>query len=238
MEFDSDGVRLHYEVHGAEAGPPVLLVHGFASDYQLNWVGTRWQETLVGASYRVIGLDCRGHGQSDKPHDPAAYAIDVMAADVRRLLDELQLPSVRYLGYSMGARIGLHSALDFPDRLYRAVFGGLGAFGRVEDAEAIARALRGGKPETPAALTFQQFAAARPTNDLEALAACMEGLGRSGRVDRKRLAEIWTPILLVAGGRDDLPPDAPKLAAQSPTARLRLLPRRAPLHTLPARPLN
>src|SRR5260370_16515988 len=114
MEFDSDGVRLHYEVHGAEAGPPVLLVHGFASDYQLNWVGTRWQETLVGASYRVIGLDCRGHGQSDKPHDPAAYAIDVLAADVRRLLDELQLPSVRYLGYSMAPRIGPHSALHFP----------------------------------------------------------------------------------------------------------------------------
>src|SRR5258708_20208781 len=178
MEFDSDGVRLHYEVHGPETGPPVLLVHGFASDYQLNWVGTRWQETLVGAGYRVTGLDCRGHGQSDKPHDPAAYAIDVMAADVRRLLDELRLASVRYLGYSMGARIGLQSTLDFPDRLYRAVLGGLGAFGRVEDAEAIARALRGGTPETPSALTSQRFAAAPPPNDLQPLPASMEGSRR------------------------------------------------------------
>ena len=238
MEFDSDGVRLHYELHGPETGVPVLLVHGFASDYQLNWVGTRWQETLVGANYRVIGLDCRGHGQSAKPHDPAAYAIDVMAADVRRLLDELSLLSVRYVGYSMGARIGLQSALDFPDRLYRAVLGGLGAFGRVEDAEAIARALRGGKPETPSALTFQRFAAARPTNDLEALAACMEGLGRSGRVDGTRLATIWTPILLVAGDRDDIAPDAPKLAAQIPTARLVMIPGRDHLSTVPARPFK
>src|SRR5260370_10016256 len=194
MEFDSDGVRLHYELHGPETGAPLLRVHGFASDYQLKWVGTRWQETLVGAGYRVIGLDCRGHGQSDKPHDPAAYAIDVMAADVRRLLDELRLASVRYLGYSMGARIGLHAALDFPDRLHRAVLGGLGPFGRVVDSAAIARALRGGKPVTPAALTFQRFAAARPTNDLEALAACMEGLGGSGRADRERLAGLLTPL--------------------------------------------
>src|SRR5260370_6949362 len=136
----------------------------------------------------------------------------------------------------MGARIVLLSDLDFPDRLYRGVFGGLGALGRVEDAEAIARALRGGKPETPAALTFQQFAAARPTNDLEALAACMEGLGRSGRVDSKRLAEIWTPILLVARDLDDLAPDAPKLATQLPTPRLCLLPRPHPPIPAPSRP--
>jgi pimeloyl-ACP methyl ester carboxylesterase len=238
MDFDSDGVRLHYELHGPEVGSPVLLVHGFASDYQLNWVGTRWQETLVGANYRIIGLDCRGHGQSDKPHDPAAYGIDVLAADVRRLLDELGIASIRYLGYSMGARIGLQSVLDVPDRLIRVVLGGLGAFGRVEDADAIARALRGGKPETAAALSFQRFAAARPANDLEALAACMEALGRTARVDRKQLEAIWTPILLVAGDRDDIAPDAPKLAAQIPTARLVMIPGRDHLSTVPARPFK
>src|SRR5260370_9712117 len=138
----------------------------------------------------------------------------------------------------MGARIGLHAALDFPERVYRAVLGGVGAFGRVEDAEAIARALRGGKAETPAALTFQRFAAARPTNDLEALAACMEGLGRSGRADRERLAGIWTPILLVAGDRDDIAPDAPRLAAQIPAARLVMIPGRDHPSTVPAPPFQ
>jgi len=238
MEFDSDGVRLHYELHGPEAGLPVLLVHGFASDYQLNWVGTRWQETVVGANYRVIGLDCRGHGRSDKPHDPAAYAIDVLATDVRRLLDELHIVSVRYVGYSMGARIGLQSVLDFPDRLHRAVLGGLGASGGPGEAEAIARALRGGKAETATALTFQRFAAARPTNDLEALAACMEGLGRIAQLDKHQLAAIWTPILLVAGDRDDIARDSPKLAAEIPTARLVTIPGRDHLSTVPARPFK
>ncbi len=238
MEFDSDGVRLHYELHGPEGGSPVLLVHGFASDYHLNWVGTRWQETLVGANYRVIGLDCRGHGESAKPHDPAAYTIDVLAADVRRLLDELRVASVRYVGYSMGARIGLQSALDLPDRLHRAVLGGLGASGGIGQANAIARALRGGKPETAAALTFQRFAAGRPINDLEALAACMEGLGRTARVDRDQLAAVWTPILLVAGDRDDIARDVPTLAAEIPTARLVMIPGRDHLSTVPARPFK
>ncbi len=161
-----------------------------------------------------------------------------MAADVRRLLDELDIASVRYVGYSMGARIGLQSVLDFPDRLHRAVLGGLGTFGRVEDAEAIARALRGGKPDSAAALSFQRFAAARPTNDLEALADCMEALGRTGRADRQQLAAIWTPILLVAGDRDDIAPGAPKLAAQIPTARLVMIPGRDHLSTVPARPFK
>ena len=116
MDFDSDGVRLHYEVHGPENGAALVAVHGFASDYRLNWVGTRWQETLTHAGFRVFGLDCRGHGHSDKPHDRKAYSVEIMAADVTRLLDHVGVPSVRYLGYSMGARIGLQLALDFPQR--------------------------------------------------------------------------------------------------------------------------
>src|SRR5579864_9595236 len=127
MDFDSDGVRLHYEVHGSEEGRPLVAVHGFASDYQLNWVGSRWQETLSGAGFRVIGLDCRGHGHSDKPHDASAYAIGTMSGDVVRLLDHLDVASAAYLGYSMGARIGLQVVLEHPRRVTRAVLGGIGS---------------------------------------------------------------------------------------------------------------
>jgi pimeloyl-ACP methyl ester carboxylesterase len=235
MEFDSDGVRLHYELHGPEAGPPVVLVHGFASEYQLNWVGTRWQETLVNAGYRVVGLDCRGHGSSDKPHDPAAYSLVTMATDVRRLLDELHIAAARYIGYSMGARIGLRAVIDFPDRILRAVLGGLGAGGAVEEAESIARALRGGEPDSPSALSFQRFASARPINDLEALAACMEGLGHSAGFDPGRLAAIGTPILLAIGERDEIAENAAQLAAQIPTARLVVIPGRDHMGAVPAR---
>jgi len=235
MEFDSDGVRLHYELHGPESGPPVVLVHGFASDYQLNWVGTRWQETLVGAGYRVIGLDCRGHGRSAKPHDPGAYSMTEMAADVRRLLDQLNATAADYVGYSMGARIGLQAVLDFPEQLRAAVLGGIGATGARDEAQPIVRALRGAEPETASALSFQKFASARAINDLEALAACMEGMAQSAVLDPARLAAIHTPILLVAGERDEIARDASRLAEAIPTAELVVIPGRDHLGTVPAR---
>src|SRR5487761_320431 len=173
MDFDSDGIRLHYEVHGPGDGSAIVLVHGFASDYQLNWVGTRWQETLTTAGFRVVGLDCRGHGSSDKPHDPAAYALETMAADVRRLLDHLEIETANYLGYSMGGKIGVQAMLDFPKRLERVVLGGVGWGGPFRAAPQIAKAMRGGPIESPVAQTFYNFAKARPSNDLEALAACI-----------------------------------------------------------------
>jgi len=150
-EFDSDGVRLHYVLAGPDDGQPIVLVHGFASDYELNWVGSRWQDTLTGAERLVIGLDCRGHGRSEKPHVPEAYARPVMAADVIRLLDCLGVEAAEYLGYSMEARIGLEVVTRHGARCRKAVLGGLGRWeGRRREAgsgsttaELIARRLRG-----------------------------------------------------------------------------------------------
>jgi pimeloyl-ACP methyl ester carboxylesterase len=219
MDFDSDGIRLHYEVHGPATGHPIVLVHGFASDYQLNWVGSRWQETLTGSGFMVIGLDCRGHGHSDKPHDPDAYAVSTMAGDVVRLLDHLDVERAAYLGYSMGARIGLEVAIDHRDRLTRAVLGGIGAAGALDHSEAIARAFLAGEPtDDPVAQTFYRFAAARPTNDLRALAACIRGL--RPQADPARLARVQTPILVVVGDEDDIARGAPELVELVPTARL------------------
>jgi len=234
MDFDSDGVRLHYEVHGPEGGAPVLVVHGFASSYRLNWVGTRWQEALTTAGFRVFGLDCRGHGHSDKPHDRAGYAIEVMAADVDRFLDHLDLPSAAYLGYSMGARIGLQVVLDFPGRVRRAVLGGIGTSGAIESAEAIAESFLSGSPgDDPVAQSFYRFASAQPTNDLKALAACITGL--RPKLEPARLAAIRTPILVVVGDRDELAPDAPELVELIPSSRLVVVHGRDHMGAVPAR---
>jgi pimeloyl-ACP methyl ester carboxylesterase len=234
MDFDSDGVRLHYELHGPENGTPIAVVHGFASDYRLNWVGTRWQETLTTNGFRVIGLDCRGHGHSDKPHDEAAYAIDVMANDVVRLLDELGVDQASYLGYSMGARIGLQVALDHPRRLTRAVLGGLGASGAIGHAAQIAHALRAHEPtDDPVAQTFYKFASARADNDLEALAACIVGMKPT--VDAPRLGGVNTPILIVVGDDDNLARGAPELIELIPSARLVTIAGRDHMSAVPAR---
>jgi len=234
MDFDSDGVRLHYEVHGSENGKPLVAVHGFASDYRLNWVGTRWQETLTTSGFMVIGLDCRGHGHSDKPHDPAAYATATMAADVVRLLDQLEVSKAAYLGYSMGARIGLEVAMTHADRLTRAVLGGLGTAGAIARSDAIARAFLAGEPtDDPVAQTFYRFASARPTNDLRALAACIRGL--QPNADPDRLAHIRTPILIVVGDRDDIAQGAPELVELVPTARLLTISGRDHMSAVPAR---
>lgn len=234
MDFDSDGVRLHYEEHGPQNGAPIVLVHGFASDYRLNWVGTRWQETLTSNGFRVLGLDCRGHGHSDKPHDQAAYAVDVMAADVARLLDHAAVDAAAYLGYSMGARIGLEVVMDYPARITRAVLGGIGATGAIGHAAQIAHAFRTDEPtDDPVAQTFFKFASARPANDLHALAACIEGL--QPERDARRLAAIQTPILIVVGDRDELARGAPELIEEIPTARLVTVTGRDHLSAVPAR---
>lgn len=234
MDFDSHGVRIHYEVHGPERGTPVILVHGFASDYRLNWVGTRWQETLTHSGFRVIGIDCRGHGHSDKPHGDASYDVRLMANDVVGVLDDQGIQTAAYLGYSMGGRIGLQVLLDHPRRITRAVLGGIGASGAIAHAGEIAEAFRLGEPtDDPIAQTFYAFASSRPTNDLHALAACI--LGLKADVHPDRLAQITTPILIVVGDRDEIARGAPELIELIPTARLVTIAGRDHLSVVPAR---
>ena len=233
MYFDSAGVGLHYELNGPDEGRPVVLVHGFASDYQLNWVGSRWQETLIGSGRLVIGLDCRGHGKSDKPHDSAAFGLSVMASDVVRLLDHLSIETADYIGYSMGGRIGIQLLLDSPSRLRRAVLGGIGWTGAFRNADSVARALRTRHADDPIAQRFLDFAVSRPSNDLEALAACI--LGPNPEPDPTRLAGVTVPVLVVVGDQDDIADGVPRLMAALPTARAVMLPGRNHMSAVPAR---
>jgi pimeloyl-ACP methyl ester carboxylesterase len=120
--FDSDGTRIRYVVRGT--GPPVVLVHGFAVNLELNWAWTGVLDSLA-ARYMVVAPDLRGHGASDKPHDPDAYGTRFVE-DLVRLLDHLGLPRAHFVGYSMGGAITLKLLTAHPDRVASAVLGGFG----------------------------------------------------------------------------------------------------------------
>src|SRR5215510_2986549 len=122
--FSSDGVRVAFIDEGA--GEPVLLIHGFASSIAANWRDTGWIAALTGAGRRVIALDNRGHGESEKLYDPSRYGAPSMAEDALRLLDHLGIARADVMGYSMGARIATFLMLAHPGRVRSAVLAGVG----------------------------------------------------------------------------------------------------------------
>ncbi|MBK1865084.1 alpha/beta fold hydrolase [Aestuariivirga sp. YIM B02566] len=217
--FRSDIVDIAYEVTGE--GPPVLLIHGFASNARVNWIDTGWVKALTGAGYQTITFDNRGHGESGKLYDPEAYPAPEMAEDARRLLDHLGLSQVRVMGYSMGARIAAFLTLNHPERVSAAVFSGLAdnMIRGVGGAEPIAQALEAASIdsiEDPSAKVFRVFAE-QTKGDLKALAACM----RSGRqkITAAELGRIAVPALVVAGDMDDIAGKVEPLVAAIPGAR-------------------
>jgi pimeloyl-ACP methyl ester carboxylesterase len=230
---DADGVRLAYYLEGPDDGVPTVLLHGFASDFELNWRGTRWIETLSRAGRLVVGLDFRGHGRSDKPREPDAYREEILAADVARLLEHLQVAEADVVGYSMGGRVALRLGAGAPERLDRVVAGGVGRLGAVGAAEAIAERMLGARePGHPIADTFYEFAAARQVNELEALAACIRGLAASPPLDP---GLIRVPVLIVDGDRDQLATGGAELAAAIPGGRYHELAGRDHMSAVPDR---
>lgn len=219
--FDSQGVRIHYEDAGS--GEPVVLVHGFGSNAQYNWGITGWIRALS-ARYRVLVIDCRGHGASDKPHDTEAYTTERMGGDVIRLLDHLGIGRALLMGYSMGARIAMWLMLAHPERLRAVVLGGVGAGGGVGEAgrrKAIVDALLApDKTQIKDATSrlFRDFAEAN-RNDLQALAACMSA-DRTASPDASKFASVTTPVMIVVGTRDTLIGDVELLQEMIPGSQL------------------
>ncbi len=104
--FMSNSLKLYYEIHGH--GSPIVLLHGFSSSFERNWMRLGWVELLTTHGFQVIGLDLRGHGHSDKPLRPELYTTDLMGQDVLNLLNHLALGPVDLFGFSMGGGIALH----------------------------------------------------------------------------------------------------------------------------------
>lgn len=113
-QFENGGFSLHYEVHGA--GAPVLLLHGGAVSFAVNFGLVGWIERLTTNGFMVIGLDARGHGNSQGSRNPADYGQEVLAGDAIALLDHLGIERAALVGYSIGTTIALHLLHTHPDR--------------------------------------------------------------------------------------------------------------------------
>ncbi|MCB9896468.1 MAG: alpha/beta hydrolase [Planctomycetes bacterium] len=219
-----DGVRVRYVDVGE--GEPVVILHGLAASLDV------WRMTgalaAIAEDHRVLALDVRGHGRSDKPHDVARYG-DALVDDVIELLDALGIRKAHVVGYSMGGMIALALVQRHPERVASAVAGGFGlyTFGPPgeELLDRVAASLEAGQgfgplyaglsaddaaPPTPEQVAFFDRMALA-TNDALALAACCRGF-RALALDVAELKHNRVPVLAFVGDRDGLYPDVEALA--------------------------
>jgi pimeloyl-ACP methyl ester carboxylesterase len=202
--FHHGAVEIAYLDEGE--GEPILLVHGFASSKNVNWVYPTWVSELKKNGRRVIAFDNRGHGDSGKLYDADDYEIGIMAGDISALMDHLKIERADIMGYSLGSRMTAVLALREPQRLRSAILGGIG-IGLIEGGgpgENVAQALEAPSLEDvtdPVGRTFRAFAD-QTRSDRRALAACLRGSRRL--MTREEAAAIKVPVMIAVGSADEI----------------------------------
>ncbi|GAB2705532.1 pimeloyl-ACP methyl ester carboxylesterase [Microbacterium marinum] len=224
-----DGYRVATYEWGPAEATTVLVVHGFASNARDNWVNTGWVRDLLRAGYRVLGVDQRGHGLSDKPHEAAAYALRTLVTDVEAVLDTYLVDQALYVGYSLGARVGWEVARDLAPRIDRVVLGGVPdgvPLGRL-DLDQVRAYVDEGVPVTDA-VTQNYIALTErvPGNDLRALLAIAGGMRATGTVDPDPASAPSQPVLFATGSKDGIIEGSKALAAATPQGRFVEIPDR------------
>jgi pimeloyl-ACP methyl ester carboxylesterase len=225
MPYANNGsVRIHYQVEGT--GPALVLQHGFTESL-IDWYEAGYVEALM-SDYRLILIDARGHGASDKPHDPEAYALDRRVADVIAVLDELDIAQALFWGYSMGGWIGFGIAKYARERFRALVIGGQHPYAR--SMESLWRMVRTGITQGREAFVEameQMFGPETPErkkrlhlSDLEAYLALVQD--RSGLEDV--LTTTLTPWCLYAGETDPIYPEVEACSRHLPLVTFFALP--------------
>ena len=215
-----------------------MLVHGYAGTAKM-WTDTGVKQSLL-ETFRVIAIDCRGHGRSDKPHDTASYGAE-MVADIVRLLDERGIKRAHVVGYSMGAEIGLKLATQYPERVQSLVLGGSGWSGKSDNAlyQLIAESLEksgsvgdvlraitpAGHPE-PTDATIASADELLKGNDIEALVAVAKSMGNIIDLSSQQLSDIQIPVLGIAGENDRERGNLEKMVGVVPNFTMKVLPGR------------
>jgi pimeloyl-ACP methyl ester carboxylesterase len=224
--FHNGAVEIAYLDEGE--GDPIVLVHGFASSKNVNWVYPTWVSDLRKDGRRVIALDNRGHGESEKLYDPAQYSIPAMASDTIALMDHLEIARADVMGYSLGGRIAGWLGLNQPARLRSAILAGIG-IGMINGGgpgENVAVALEAPTLEDvtdPIGRTFRAFAD-QTRSDRRALAACLRG--SRGLMRREEAAAIAVPVLIAVGTADEVAGSAAALGKIIPGSEILDIPNR------------
>jgi len=224
--FHNGAVEIAYLDEGE--GDPIVLVHGFASTKNVNWVYPTWVSELKKNGRRVIAFDNRGHGDSSKLYDPTAYEVVTMAGDIAALMDHLNIERADVMGYSLGSRMTAVLARSQPKRLRSVIFGGIG-IGLIEGAgpgENVVQALEADSLDDvtdPVGRTFRAFAD-QTRSDRRALAACLRGSRRL--MTRDEAAEIAVPVLIAVGTSDEIAGSAEALGKIIPGSQVLNIPNR------------
>lgn len=224
-----EGHRVATYSWGDDLDPTVMLVHGFASSTRDNWVNTGWVRDLQRAGFRVLALDQRGHGASDKPHEARDYTLRQLAGDVEAVLDTYLVDEARYVGYSLGARVGWEVLQDIAPRIPRAVLGGVPdgiPLARL-DLDQVRAYAEDGTPVTDAVTqNYIRLTERVAGNDLRALLAIAGGLRASKQIDPDPSRAPQQPVLFATGSLDAIIEGSKALAAASPEGRFLEIPDR------------
>ncbi len=184
---------------------PIILLHGFSASAQSNWLESGWIAALGAANRRVIALDARGHGESDKPYDSAYYPANIMMQDSVELLQQLGFQRADFIGYSMGARMAAFVAITYPRLVRRLLLGGMGINLKkgIGNPEPIAEALRCHDHRGIKSRHARRFRwlAEIGGNDLEALAYCI--LSSRKPITAEALKQIQAQTLILVGEDDN-----------------------------------
>ncbi|WPP49982.1 alpha/beta fold hydrolase [Catalinimonas niigatensis] len=228
-EFLSEGAKIHYVTAGS--GTPLILIHGFSDNISICYQDTLDREgttfiSKLAKRYKVIALDVKGHGKSDKPIEAHYYGKELQE-DVIRLMDHLGIEKAHVMGYSMGAFITGNLLIDYPERLISATLIGGAPLTQSQyspDHELISlinatsEALEKGEGITPLLQWFWPGHQAEPSleelgqinkkilteQDTEALKVCMASLTALCQVDEEKLMQSDIPVTLINGTDDPL----------------------------------
>ena len=224
--FHNGAVEIAYLDEGE--GDPIVLVHGFASSKNVNWVYPTWVSDLKKDGRRVIALDNRGHGDSEKLYDSASTKLRSWQVTSSRCWIICGIERADVMGYSLGSRMTAILAREQPQRLRSAILGGIG-IGLIEGGgpgENVATALEAPSLEDvtdPVGRTFRAFAD-QTRSDRRALAACLRGSRRL--MTAEEAAGIGVPVLIAVGTRDEIAGSAAALGKIIPGAEVLDIPNR------------